>query len=304
MDRPLRALGENILSGLSWNSPTPNPPNRYWVYVDQAGWTGNYLSDPDNEFASGFIDLSGVGWPPIGFPVLESEVDIGMDYVTVPVPGGSWTGPTSGTYEMCDDDCDLATWLGGTFTSTVGTGYHLGAPDLSWMQSRFGAAYIEPTQETAFTNLGGPAFVRNPGASYMQDLWDAFKGFRGLPVSTSGYWTVQICVGFQGPLGEDHDPDTETATPAVCTHNSGSTSAVWWLGSSYTGMAAVFRETIHDLGSEDRYPYYVVHETAHTLGADHVDVGPLNIMNSVAGESIGEWFAPQSIQALREYAHP
>ncbi len=298
MDRPLRAQGQNMIRGLTWSDPTPEGTTQYRVYVEQAGWMRNYLMDPDNEFARGVICLMSPSYPSLTYLVDSSEIQVGMDYVIVGC--ANWTGSTIGTYDMCDDDCDMATFQAGQYTSTVGSGNHLGIADLSWMQDRFGVAYVEPIHLPQYSSPGGATFLMNTVHPDMMDLWTRFTPLRALPVSTPSYWTVQVISAFQPEREEDGDPTLEFdsgagTTKGISTHSS-SGATYSYLGSAYTGMAAVFREVVRD-GSLSE-PLTVVHEVAHTLGCPHTPQGIMKSTNQ------GDWFTEDSVAVLRTFLGP
>ena len=114
-----------------------------------------------------------------------------------------------------------------------------------------------------------------------------------------------VVSAWQAEDGKDGDPGTETLTNGISTHGvSGTTQAIWQLGSSYTGMCAIFKALM--IGESDiPERYTVAHEIAHTLGLPHSLSGLMFSAESVgAPAQQSEPFSADSLLGLRQYSGP
>ena len=127
---------------------------------------------------------------------------------------------------------------------------------------------------------------------------------RGLPVSTSDYWTVYTFSAFQALASKDADSEP-LSTKGVNTHPDGSTDPPWNWSNSYTGMVAIFAEVLRDAYPEIQKERTVAHEIAHTLGAPHLGVLSIAGDGGLMDETEqGPAFLAESLKTLRDYVEP
>ena len=199
---------------------------------------------------------------------------------------------TSGTCYFCDDDIDKSTFMAGIWGSSP-----FSSLDTSLMIPAYAEAYVEPTNNPAWNDLG-IVFERNTSTDLGGNCYEKIgekKSINGAP----GYRTVTIGYLFQPSHGEDGDP------PAGGIVTTGYTPVETIMASPYDKRTAVFAAvTAADadrgkLLSEADTPekITVVHEVCHTIrGFGHSTTG---IMKAVP-EAGDTQFAPQDIRAIRQ----
>ena len=257
-----------------------------------------------DDLENGYVRIQAAGFPDL--------ISVIIDYTSLPWPlddnvrtnisQATWEGrPDSGSFIASDDDLgDEALFSAGVVGSIIGVGTppdgFLLLPDTSELQQVYQSAYILPVVEQQHTSEGAYPFYKNFDPEEKTN-WDPGRlVLRGLPVSTADFWTVYIFSAFQAESSEDCDPEV-TGTKGVTTHPVGSTSPPLLWDDSYTGMGAIFSETLRDGYSDAQVPRTVGHEIAHTLGAAH-DGGLMDAMDQ------GAAFLAQTLKRLREYVEP
>ncbi|MGB2987473.1 MAG: hypothetical protein WBE26_16540 [Phycisphaerae bacterium] len=292
MARP--TFAENTMIG-EWNDPRFEG-GQLWIDIsDQPMY---------DDLENGYIRIQAAGFPDL--------ISIVIDYTSLPWPWddnvrtniseATWDGrPSSGDFVASDDDLgDEALFTAGVVGSIIGVetppnGYLL-LPDTSELQQVYQPTYILPVVEPQHTSEGAYPFYKN-FTPETKSNWDPGRLLlRGLPVSTADFWTVYVFSAFQPESSGDCDPEV-TGTKGVTTHPVGSTSPPWNWDDSYTGMAAIFSETLRDGYSDVQVPRTVAHEIAHTLGAGH-NGGLMDATDQ------GPAFLAQTLKRLREYVEP
>jgi len=276
-----------------WNDPVLNP----LLTLDVGD------QDDNDNFTNGWIRIKATGFPDIVTRIIQFNHSPLDDVIQTSVTAAAWGArPNSGQCEFSDDDLsDEQLFTAASVGSDIGIGLppagNLPIPDLALMESRYAHAYILPVHRPEHTSLGLP-FVKNmlPAESAS---WSAFLPTRGLPFSVLEYWTVYVVGAFQAEDSEDCDVEA-TGTKGINTHTvypGGYVSTTSDFGPQYTGMCAIYLETLDDAYGEHSGRITVVHETAHTLGVDHTT----DLMDA---ENQGDWFAPVSLKELRSYKRP
>ena len=322
---------------MNWNEPAQGPaPTQVVFDVDDPPADG--AQTDHQQFTGGYVELADETGAPIVTARVVDYVRQGVgpldgaddDEATINIPdcgdGQSGLaclgGVTSGTAVFSDDDLSVEA----TFTAKVwgcdvlyaGGGTALLRPDLSALELRYHPAYIDPVHETAVSALGSiTTFLRNQQFGMLGDygkaFWDQVKptGVRNLGVSTSDFWTVMVVSAWQAEEAEDGDPDSETTTGTtlgINTHGNGTTMAIGTLGSSYTGLAAVFKAlSMGPAETERTERFTVAHEIGHTFGLPHNDVHdedpPMGLMDPQGpGQDLP--FTGENLKRLREYNGP
>lgn len=245
------------------------------------GWVR--LSMPDTE--TGYVIARLVSYEGSLFFPITGTATIVIDFPFTP-------SATSGTCYFCDDDIDKSTFMAGIWGSSP-----FSSLDTSLMIPAYAEAYVEPTNNPAWNDLG-IVFERNTSTDLGGNCYEKIgekKSINGAP----GYRTVTIGYLFQPSHGEDGDP------PAGGIVTTGYTPVETIMASPYDKRTAVFAAvTAADadrgkLLSEADTPekITVVHEVCHTIrGFGHSTTG---IMKAVP-EAGDTQFAPQDIRAIRQ----
>ena len=301
-----------------------------WAYPTQGDTADRVelkVNDPwfafdtaDGQFDEGWIELSGDAGIVVGH-IFEYNSSAGWDEIIVTITAANGLngqrglaglgGMAGGGCVLSDDDLGnevvfkARTWGCDNGYASVGV---LTPPDLEALGLRYGPAYIFPAHEATVSGTGGlTTFLRNIDfgfPNYGKVLWDQAKapGVRDLPIATPEYWTVMVVSAWQAEEGKDGDPNTETLTNGINTHDDGETSSD--LGASYTGICAIFKALM--IGESDiPERYTVAHEIGHTLGCPHTSSGLMFPAESVgAPAQQSEPFSADSLVRLRQYSGP
>ena len=115
---------------------------------------------------------------------------------------------------------------------------------------------------------------------------------------------------------DDGDPNSEDQvgigiTKGINTHGDGSTTAIIQLGSTYTGLSAVFKAVFGEIGFGDKEKYIVAHEIGHTFGLPHNDQPsdgqgnpiPVGLMDE-SGDGQLLPFTVDNLKRILEYSGP
>lgn len=298
MARP--TFAENTVSGQWDNSRFDG--GQLWIDIPDQ----HYNDDLEN----GFIRIQAAGFTDLISLIIDHGSAVGRDPIRTNIDAATWGGrPDAGNFIASDDDLgDQVLFTAGVVGSVIGVGTppngYLLLPETSELQDVYQPAYIAPIVEQEHTSQGAYPFNKN---FYPEDKtnWDPGRlVLRGLAVSTADFWTVYVFSAFQPERGSDCDPEV-AGTKGATTHEEGATSAHWTWGTSYTGMAAIFAETLHDGYPAFQVPRTVAHEIAHTLGAPHLGdpdtPGDGGLMDKT---DQGPLFLAQSLKRLREYVEP
>ena len=266
----------------------------------------------NDDFQNGFIRIMANGFPDIVALIITYEnpffaVD---DVIHTNITVAQWGArPTSGQGIISDDDlANESRFTAGIVGSDIGVGNppdgFLPLPDTSGLISHYQPAYILPVVENQYDSEGAYPFYKNMKPEKKTN-WDPGRlVLRGLPISTSNYWTVYTFSAFQGLA--THDADTEPfSTKGVNTHPDGSTDPPLLWSDSYTGMVAIFAEVLRDAYLEIQKERTVAHEIAHTLGVPHLGDPDVPGSGGLMDErDQGPAFLAESLNTLREYVEP
>ena len=303
-------------------------PTQVRVRVNKGQWTDTQYQTIDGQFVSGYAHFT----DPVGkLNVVGRVVDFtdvatwDEAIVNIADCGGGQSGLAClngvihGNVRFSDDDLSVeSTFRAMTWgcDDQYASGGSLSSPDLSALKLRYNPAYIEPVHELPVSGIGAlTTFIRNQNFGFFGDygkpVWDQALPVRGLPVSTTNYWTVMVLTAWQPEETRDYDPNSEAGggpglTLGVNTHDDGVTTAVpFFLGPPYTGMCAVLRATVGEIYGRERFT--VIHEVGHTLGLAHNNIGandlPVDAMDSFGdGQTLP--FKAGNLKKLREYNGP
>ncbi len=298
MARP--TFAENTVTG-QWNEPR-FIGNQLWVDISDQP----FYDDLEN----GYIRIQAAGFPDLISRIIDHESSAGADPIRTDIKEATWGArPSSGNFVASDDDLgNEALFTAGVVGSIIGVGAppngFLLLPDTSQLQEVYEPAYILPVVEPQYTSEGAYPFYKNFRPETKAN-WDPGRlVLRGLPVSRATFWTVYIFSAFQAEASADCDGEG-TGTKGATTHREGSTSPPLLWGDSYTGMAAVFSETLRDGYADVQAPRVVAHEIAHTLGAPHLGAHAIPGDGGLMDETEqGPAFLAESLKTLREYVEP
>jgi len=256
-----------------------------------------------DHFENGFIRIKAEGFPDLVKRIITFRHSAGDDEIDTSVTEAEWGGrPTSGDHAciISDDDLsDESNFTAGLIGCDIGVGNpptgYLELPDTSDLAEHYAPAYIFPLIEVDATSLGAFPFVKNMTPESSSAWEPARQVLRELPVSTSAYWSVYVLSAFQAERGEDYDGE-DFATKGINTHELDDTVGKW--GLSYSGLCALFLESLRECCMEQQQRITIAHEIAHTMGVGHADAG---LMHET--EQTNE-FSGASLAELREYEEP